>query len=313
VHLYLLASAANFSLCSFLGIVQSLLGPPIAVITAPVQSGRRRLLWGDIITMSVAVQNETAQTLAQQFTIILPNITLAGYNLSLQPLYIQDAQPADGSSSQLFSMPIIIAIAAGGGAVVGLVVFVVVIKRRRKQQVVMRRHNPDATTARRTDRTISGPMPLASVPYSSGNDPEPVTLLAGFDSASRLSPSGPSAPSLQKHVVDQAAPDPRPTNASIGNVVLLDEFDEADDTPVQSTGMVKVRARAIYDFCSDNYDGAVSLRRGDVVDIIARGTGEDIWSFGLVNGVAGRFPSNYVEVIKQNPGISQRMVRIHAC
>uniref|UniRef100_A0A2K5JIB0 Abl interactor 2 n=1 Tax=Colobus angolensis palliatus TaxID=336983 RepID=A0A2K5JIB0_COLAP len=158
--------------------------------------------------------------------------------------------------------------------------------------------------------SASAPAPLvpATVPSSTAPDAAAggaQTLADGFTSPTppvvsstppTVSDAPPPPPPVEEPVFDESPPPPPPPEDYEEEEAAVVEYSDpyAEEDPPWAPRSYLEKVVAIYDYTKDKED-ELSFQEGAIIYVIKKN--DDGWYEGVMNGVTGLFPGNYVESI----------------
>eukprot|EP00079_Xenopus_tropicalis_P030115 XP_012825858.1 PREDICTED: abl interactor 2 isoform X4 [Xenopus tropicalis] len=150
------------------------------------------------------------------------------------------------------------------------------------------RHNPP---------TIGGSLPYRRPP-SMTTQPSLQNQINGgpFYSQNQVTETPPPPPPAEEPVFDESPPPPPPPEDYEEEEAAVVEYSDpyAEEDPPWAPRTYLEKVVAIYDYSKDKED-ELSFQEGAIIYVIKKN--DDGWYEGVMNGVTGLFPGNYVESI----------------
>ncbi|XP_049629188.1 abl interactor 2 isoform X9 [Suncus etruscus] len=142
------------------------------------------------------------------------------------------------------------------------------------------------------------PVPLALAPPPSILQVTPQLPLMGFVARvqENISDTPPPPPPAEEPVFDESPPPPPPPEDYDEEEAAVVEYSDpyAEEDPPWAPRSYLEKVVAIYDYTKDKED-ELSFQEGAIIYVIKKN--DDGWYEGVMNGVTGLFPGNYVESI----------------
>ncbi|XP_018409538.1 PREDICTED: abl interactor 2 isoform X10 [Nanorana parkeri] len=151
--------------------------------------------------------------------------------------------------------------------------------------------------SRHTPPTIGGSLPYRRPP-SMTSQPNLQNQMNGgpFYSQNPVSETPPPPPPAEEPVFDESPPPPPPPEDYEEEEAAVVEYSDpyAEEDPPWAPRNYLEKVVAIYDYSKDKED-ELSFQEGAIIYVIKKN--DDGWYEGVMNGVTGLFPGNYVESI----------------
>uniref|UniRef100_A0A8C5PEA0 Abl interactor 2 n=1 Tax=Leptobrachium leishanense TaxID=445787 RepID=A0A8C5PEA0_9ANUR len=151
--------------------------------------------------------------------------------------------------------------------------------------------------SRHTPPTIGGSLPYRRPP-SMTSQPSLQNQINGgpFYSQNTVSETPPPPPPAEEPVFDESPPPPPPPEDYEEEEAAVVEYSDpyAEEDPPWAPRTYLEKVVAIYDYSKDKED-ELSFQEGAIIYVIKKN--DDGWYEGVMNGVTGLFPGNYVESI----------------
>ncbi|PIO33617.1 hypothetical protein AB205_0153600, partial [Aquarana catesbeiana] len=124
----------------------------------------------------------------------------------------------------------------------------------------------------------------------------PQLPLMGFVARVQENKTPPPPPSAEEPVFDESPPPPPPPEDYEEEEAAVVEYSDpyAEEDPPWAPRNYLEKVVAIYDYSKDKED-ELSFQEGAIIYVIKKN--DDGWYEGVMNGVTGLFPGNYVESI----------------
>ncbi|XP_004701604.1 abl interactor 2 isoform X17 [Echinops telfairi] len=151
--------------------------------------------------------------------------------------------------------------------------------------------------SRHTPPTIGGSLPYRRPPSIASQTSLPNQMNGGpFYSQNPVSDAPPPPPPVEEPVFDESPPPPPPPEDSEEEAAAVVEYSDpyAEEDPPWAPRAYLEKVVAIYDYTKDKED-ELSFQEGAIIYVIKKN--DDGWYEGVMNGVTGLFPGNYVESI----------------
>ncbi|XP_045151497.1 abl interactor 2 isoform X14 [Echinops telfairi] len=140
--------------------------------------------------------------------------------------------------------------------------------------------------------------PVSLAPPPSILQVTPQLPLMGFVARvqENISDAPPPPPPVEEPVFDESPPPPPPPEDSEEEAAAVVEYSDpyAEEDPPWAPRAYLEKVVAIYDYTKDKED-ELSFQEGAIIYVIKKN--DDGWYEGVMNGVTGLFPGNYVESI----------------
>lgn len=167
------------------------------------------------------------------------------------------------------------------------------------------RRPPSMTSQPNLQNQINGGPFYSQNPVSHAPPPPPSILqvtpqlpLMGFVARvqENISETPPPPPSAEEPVFDESPPPPPPPEDYEEEEAAVVEYSDpyAEEDPPWAPRNYLEKVVAIYDYSKDKED-ELSFQEGAIIYVIKKN--DDGWYEGVMNGVTGLFPGNYVESI----------------
>ncbi|XP_015263003.1 PREDICTED: abl interactor 2 isoform X3 [Gekko japonicus] len=150
---------------------------------------------------------------------------------------------------------------------------------------------------RHTPPTIGGSLPYRRPPsITSQNSLQNQVNGGPFYSQNPVSDTPPPPPPADEPVFDESPPPPPPPEDYEEEEAAVVEYSDpyAEEDPPWAPRTYLEKVVAIYDYTKDKED-ELSFQEGAIIYVIKKN--DDGWYEGVMNGVTGLFPGNYVESI----------------
>ncbi|XP_064307871.1 abl interactor 2 isoform X7 [Phalacrocorax carbo] len=151
--------------------------------------------------------------------------------------------------------------------------------------------------SRHTPPTIGGSLPYRRPP-SITSQPSLQNQMNGgpFYNQNPVSDTPPPPPPVDEPVLDESPPPPPPPEDYEEEEAAVVEYSDpyAEEDPPWAPRTYLEKVVAIYDYTKDKED-ELSFQEGAIIYVIKKN--DDGWYEGVMNGVTGLFPGNYVESI----------------
>ncbi|XP_064573821.1 abl interactor 2 isoform X13 [Zonotrichia leucophrys gambelii] len=151
--------------------------------------------------------------------------------------------------------------------------------------------------ARHTPPTIGGSLPYRRPPSITSQSSLQNQINGGpFYSQNPVSDTPPPPPPVDEAVFDESPPPPPPPEDYEEEEAAVVEYSDpyAEEDPPWAPRTYLEKVVAIYDYTKDKED-ELSFQEGAIIYVIKKN--DDGWYEGVMNGVTGLFPGNYVESI----------------
>ncbi|KAM3667970.1 abl interactor 2 isoform X6 [Ammospiza nelsoni] len=151
--------------------------------------------------------------------------------------------------------------------------------------------------ARHTPPTIGGSLPYRRPPSITSQSSLQSQINGGpFYSQNPVSDTPPPPPPVDEAVFDESPPPPPPPEDYEEEEAAVVEYSDpyAEEDPPWAPRTYLEKVVAIYDYTKDKED-ELSFQEGAIIYVIKKN--DDGWYEGVMNGVTGLFPGNYVESI----------------
>ncbi|XP_059731800.1 abl interactor 2 isoform X16 [Bos indicus] len=151
--------------------------------------------------------------------------------------------------------------------------------------------------ARHTPPTIGGSLPYRRPPSITSQTSLQSQMNGGpFYSQNPVSDAPPPPPPVEEPVFDESPPPPPPPEDYEEEEAAVVEYSDpyAEEDPPWAPRSYLEKVVAIYDYTKDKED-ELSFQEGAIIYVIKKN--DDGWYEGVMNGVTGLFPGNYVESI----------------
>ncbi|XP_071603258.1 abl interactor 2 isoform X6 [Heliangelus exortis] len=151
--------------------------------------------------------------------------------------------------------------------------------------------------ARHTPPTIGGSLPYRRPPSITSQTSLQNQMNGGpFYSQNPVSDTPPPPPPVEEPVFDESPPPPPPPEDYEEEEAAVVEYSDpyAEEDPPWAPRTYLEKVVAIYDYTKDKED-ELSFQEGAIIYVIKKN--DDGWYEGVMNGVTGLFPGNYVESI----------------
>ncbi|XP_004851242.1 abl interactor 2 isoform X16 [Heterocephalus glaber] len=151
--------------------------------------------------------------------------------------------------------------------------------------------------ARHTPPTIGGSLPYRRPPSITSQASLQNQMNGGpFYSQNPVSDTPPPPPPVEEPVFDESPPPPPPPEDYEEEEAAVVEYSDpyAEEDPPWAPRSYLEKVVAIYDYTKDKED-ELSFQEGAIIYVIKKN--DDGWYEGVMNGVTGLFPGNYVESI----------------
>ncbi|XP_049629196.1 abl interactor 2 isoform X17 [Suncus etruscus] len=150
---------------------------------------------------------------------------------------------------------------------------------------------------RHTPPTIGGSLPYRRPPSITSQTSLQSQMNGGpFYSQNPVSDTPPPPPPAEEPVFDESPPPPPPPEDYDEEEAAVVEYSDpyAEEDPPWAPRSYLEKVVAIYDYTKDKED-ELSFQEGAIIYVIKKN--DDGWYEGVMNGVTGLFPGNYVESI----------------
>nr|XP_045363975.1 abl interactor 2 isoform X10 [Camelus bactrianus] len=150
---------------------------------------------------------------------------------------------------------------------------------------------------RHTPPTIGGSLPYRRPPSIASQTSLQSQMNGGpFYSQNPVSDAPPPPPPVEEPVFDESPPPPPPPEDYEEEEAAVVEYSDpyAEEDPPWAPRSYLEKVVAIYDYTKDKED-ELSFQEGAIIYVIKKN--DDGWYEGVMNGVTGLFPGNYVESI----------------
>ncbi|XP_041259141.1 abl interactor 2 isoform X11 [Onychostruthus taczanowskii] len=151
--------------------------------------------------------------------------------------------------------------------------------------------------ARHTPPTIGGSLPYRRPPSITSQTSLQNQMNGGpFYNQNPVSDTPPPPPPVDEQVFDESPPPPPPPEDYEEEEAAVVEYSDpyAEEDPPWAPRTYLEKVVAIYDYTKDKED-ELSFQEGAIIYVIKKN--DDGWYEGVMNGVTGLFPGNYVESI----------------
>ncbi|RMC18481.1 hypothetical protein DUI87_04370 [Hirundo rustica rustica] len=151
--------------------------------------------------------------------------------------------------------------------------------------------------ARHTPPTIGGSLPYRRPPSITSQTSLQNQINGGpFYNQNPVSDTPPPPPPVDEAVFDESPPPPPPPEDYEEEEAAVVEYSDpyAEEDPPWAPRTYLEKVVAIYDYTKDKED-ELSFQEGAIIYVIKKN--DDGWYEGVMNGVTGLFPGNYVESI----------------
>ncbi|XP_060224436.1 abl interactor 2 isoform X16 [Meriones unguiculatus] len=151
--------------------------------------------------------------------------------------------------------------------------------------------------ARHTPPTIGGSLPYRRPPSITSQTSLQNQMNGGpFYNQNPVSDTPPPPPPVEEPVFDESPPPPPPPEDYEEEEAAVVEYSDpyAEEDPPWAPRSYLEKVVAIYDYTKDKED-ELSFQEGAIIYVIKKN--DDGWYEGVMNGVTGLFPGNYVESI----------------
>lgn len=151
--------------------------------------------------------------------------------------------------------------------------------------------------ARHTPPTIGGSLPYRRPPSITSQTSLQNQMNGGpFYNQNPVSDTPPPPPPVDEAVFDESPPPPPPPEDYEEEEAAVVEYSDpyAEEDPPWAPRTYLEKVVAIYDYTKDKED-ELSFQEGAIIYVIKKN--DDGWYEGVMNGVTGLFPGNYVESI----------------
>ncbi|XP_051839710.1 abl interactor 2 isoform X27 [Antechinus flavipes] len=151
--------------------------------------------------------------------------------------------------------------------------------------------------SRHTPPTIGGSLPYRRPPSITSQTSLQNQVNGGpFYSQNPVSDTPPPPPPTEDPVFDESPPPPPPPEDYEEEEAAVVEYSDpyAEEDPPWAPRTYLEKVVAIYDYTKDKED-ELSFQEGAIIYVIKKN--DDGWYEGVMNGVTGLFPGNYVESI----------------
>ncbi|XP_037704946.1 abl interactor 2 isoform X13 [Choloepus didactylus] len=151
--------------------------------------------------------------------------------------------------------------------------------------------------SRHTPPTIGGSLPYRRPPSITSQTSLQNQMNGGpFYSQNPVSDTPPPPPPVEETVFDESPPPPPPPEDYEDEEAAVVEYSDpyAEEDPPWAPRSYLEKVVAIYDYTKDKED-ELSFQEGAIIYVIKKN--DDGWYEGVMNGVTGLFPGNYVESI----------------
>ncbi|XP_053925983.1 abl interactor 2 isoform X15 [Cuculus canorus] len=151
--------------------------------------------------------------------------------------------------------------------------------------------------SRHTPPTIGGSLPYRRPPSITSQTSLQNQMNGGpFYNQNPVSDAPPPPPPVDEPVFDESPPPPPPPEDYEEEEAAVVEYSDpyAEEDPPWAPRTYLEKVVAIYDYTKDKED-ELSFQEGAIIYVIKKN--DDGWYEGVMNGVTGLFPGNYVESI----------------
>ncbi|XP_045431194.1 abl interactor 2 isoform X26 [Pipistrellus kuhlii] len=151
--------------------------------------------------------------------------------------------------------------------------------------------------SRHTPPTVGGSLPYRRPPSITAQTSLQTQMNGGpFYSQNPVSDTPPPPPPAEEPVFDESPPPPPPPEDYEEEEAAVVEYSDpyAEEDPPWAPRSYLEKVVAIYDYTKDKED-ELSFQEGAIIYVIKKN--DDGWYEGVMNGVTGLFPGNYVESI----------------
>ncbi|XP_054686671.1 abl interactor 2 isoform X22 [Grus americana] len=151
--------------------------------------------------------------------------------------------------------------------------------------------------SRHTPPTIGGSLPYRRPPSITSQTSLQNQMNGGpFYNQNPVSDTPPPPPPVDEPVFDESPPPPPPPEDYEEEEAAVVEYSDpyAEEDPPWAPRTYLEKVVAIYDYTKDK-DDELSFQEGAIIYVIKKN--DDGWYEGVMNGVTGLFPGNYVESI----------------
>ncbi|XP_051009855.1 abl interactor 2 isoform X18 [Acomys russatus] len=151
--------------------------------------------------------------------------------------------------------------------------------------------------SRHTPPTIGGSLPYRRPPSITSQASLQNQMNGGpFYNQNPVSDAPPPPPPVEEPVFDESPPPPPPPEDYEEEEAAVVEYSDpyAEEDPPWAPRSYLEKVVAIYDYTKDKED-ELSFQEGAIIYVIKKN--DDGWYEGVMNGVTGLFPGNYVESI----------------
>ncbi|XP_051642842.1 abl interactor 2 isoform X15 [Pseudopipra pipra] len=151
--------------------------------------------------------------------------------------------------------------------------------------------------SRHTPPTIGGSLPYRRPPSITSQTSLQNQMNGGpFYNQNPVSDTPPPPPPVDEAVFDESPPPPPPPEDYEEEEAAVVEYSDpyAEEDPPWAPRTYLEKVVAIYDYTKDKED-ELSFQEGAIIYVIKKN--DDGWYEGVMNGVTGLFPGNYVESI----------------
>nr|XP_042116208.1 abl interactor 2 isoform X21 [Peromyscus maniculatus bairdii] len=151
--------------------------------------------------------------------------------------------------------------------------------------------------SRHTPPTIGGSLPYRRPPSITSQTSLQSQMNGGpFYNQNPVSDTPPPPPPVEEPVFDESPPPPPPPEDYEEEEAAVVEYSDpyAEEDPPWAPRSYLEKVVAIYDYTKDKED-ELSFQEGAIIYVIKKN--DDGWYEGVMNGVTGLFPGNYVESI----------------
>ncbi|XP_058520866.1 abl interactor 2 isoform X27 [Ochotona princeps] len=151
--------------------------------------------------------------------------------------------------------------------------------------------------SRHTPPTIGGSLPYRRPPSMTSQTSLQNQMNGGpFYNQNPVSDAPPPPPPAEETVFDESPPPPPPPEDYEEEEAAVVEYSDpyAEEDPPWAPRSYLEKVVAIYDYTKDKED-ELSFQEGAIIYVIKKN--DDGWYEGVMNGVTGLFPGNYVESI----------------
>ncbi|NP_001391649.1 abl interactor 2 isoform 19 [Mus musculus] len=151
--------------------------------------------------------------------------------------------------------------------------------------------------SRHTPPTIGGSLPYRRPPSITSQTSLQNQMNGGpFYNQNPVSDTPPPPPPVEEPVFDESPPPPPPPEDYEEEEAAVVEYSDpyAEEDPPWAPRAYLEKVVAIYDYTKDKED-ELSFQEGAIIYVIKKN--DDGWYEGVMNGVTGLFPGNYVESI----------------